>query len=112
MDSYYGIILMKRIPGMPGTSPEPPGISGIPWATSLGTPEDAPGTPEHARPWDPPGDFPETPRGTPLRSPGDAPGDLLEGPLIDALWTPKTVISPQLDSARSSRLLCSKLPIT
>ena len=30
MELYYGIISMKTIPGMPGTSPEPPGIPGIP----------------------------------------------------------------------------------
>ena len=58
MESYYGIIFMKRIPGMHGTSPEPPGIPGIPgdapgplgtplepWETSLNPPGEAPGTP-------------------------------------------------------------------
>ena len=31
-ESYYGLIFTKRIQGMPGTSPEPPEIPGIPWA--------------------------------------------------------------------------------
>ena len=66
---YYGIIFMKRIPGMPRTSLELPGAPGIPWAR--------PWEPR-GRPWDPrarlgpPGDVPETP-GTPLGPPRDAP---------------------------------------
>ena len=48
MELYYGITFMKRIPGMPGTSPEPPGIPGVPWAC----------------PWNP-GDVPWPPRGRP-----------------------------------------------
>ena len=32
MELYYGIIFMKRIPGMPRTSREPPGMPGILWA--------------------------------------------------------------------------------
>ena len=74
MELYSGIIFMKRIHGMPGTSPEPPGFPGH----APGTHEDAPGPPGHApgtpgdawdpraRPWDP--------RGTSLRPPKDAPG--------------------------------------
>ena len=47
MELYYGIILMKRIPRMPRTSLEPPGIPGIPWARPWdprGPPWDTPGT--------------------------------------------------------------------
>ena len=59
MELYYGIILMKKIPGMPGTSPElpgipgespePPGPSGIPRArpaTQWGRPLDPLGHPQ------------------------------------------------------------------
>ena len=35
----------------------------------------------------------------------------LQGPLMDPLWITKRIISRQIDSARSSRLLCSKLPM-
>ena len=59
MELYYGIIFMNRIPGMPGTSLETPGIPGIPWARPLGPP----GTP-----LGPPGDAPRIPRG-PLGTP-------------------------------------------
>ena len=53
MEIYYGIIFMKKILGMPGTSPETPGILGIPWARPWdprGRTWDA-----RARPWDPRG---------------------------------------------------------
>ena len=85
----YQIIFMKRIPARPRTSPETPGIPGIPWARPLGHP----GTPlgPRARAWDP------------RDAPGD-PWDLQEPP-----WTTKTAISQQIYSARSSRLLCSNL---
>ena len=39
------MILMKRIPGIRGESPESAGSSGDPPATPLGPPGDAPGTP-------------------------------------------------------------------
>ena len=67
MESYYGIIFMKQILGMPGTSPEPPGILEIPWARpwdpqgrtwdALARPWDPQGRPWNAgaRPWDPRG---------------------------------------------------------
>ena len=63
---------MKKIPGMPGTSPEPPWIPGIPWARVWD-----PGTPlgPLGAPLGPPGDVPETPR--------DAPGTP-----CDPLWAP------------------------
>ena len=66
---------MKRILGMPGTSPKPPGIPEVPWARPWdprGRPWDA-----LARPCDPPG--------TSLRFLGDAPGTPadLQGPLMD-----------------------------
>ena len=78
---------MKRIPGMPGTSPEPLGIPGIRWAR--GTPGHAIGTP-----------------GTPLGPPGDAPRSRW-GPQ----QTSKTAlcIARRMYSARSSRLLCSNM---
>ena len=110
-ESYYGIILRNDVtilrnhlcekdPGMPRTSLETPGISrGFP-GHAPGTPRDAPGTPGHT-----PG-TPGTPLGPPRDAPG-TPGDLL-GPLMDHT---KTVISRQIDSARSSRLLHSKLLI-
>ena len=74
---YYGIIFMKRIPEMPGTFTEPPGIPWIPWARPwdpLGRFWDP-----QACPWDPPGTPlgpPETrlgPPGTPVGAPRDAP---------------------------------------
>ena len=47
MDLYSGVILVKRIPGIPRASPEPPGTSDDPGAcplapqgTPLGPPED------------------------------------------------------------------------
>ena len=70
---------MKRTPGMPRTSLEPPGIPGIPWACPWG-PRGRPWDLQ-ARPWDS--------LGTPLR---DAPGAPqarpgtprnLQGPLMD-----------------------------
>ena len=75
MELHYGIIFTKRITGMPGTSPEPPGMPEIPWARQW-TPRDAPGTPRHApgTPGDARtpghalgtlGDIPETPHGRP-----------------------------------------------
>ena len=125
---------MKRIHGMLGTSPEPPtycittivlwhcimtlyyGIPGIPWARPCdpGTPMGRPGTPL-GRPGTPLGRLgtPLGPPGTSLRPPGDAPGipgDPQE-PLWNPLWITKTLIFQQIDSARSSRLLCSKLPV-
>ena len=66
MKLYYGVTVLKRIPVMPGTTLEPPGIPGILWAR--------PWDPQ-AHPWDPPGTSlrpPEYPRG---------------------LWTTKTAIS-------------------
>ena len=51
---------MKRIPGMPGTSPEPSGIPGIPWARPMGPPG-TPLAPLGPRPWDPPSGPPDTP---------------------------------------------------
>ena len=84
MELDSGIIFVKRIPGMSGTSPDPPGIPGIPCARvwdpedapgtpghASGTPGDAPGTPGHAP--GTPGDVPETPQGRPC----------LQGPLMD-----------------------------
>ena len=61
MELYYGIMFAKRIPGMPGTSPELPGVIGIPWARPWDPPRDAPRTTGRApgtlqgRPWNPPG---------------------------------------------------------
>jgi hypothetical protein len=52
MESYHGIFVMKRIPGIPGESPEPPGTSGDPPGTPLGPPLGRPGTPIWD-PWDP-----------------------------------------------------------
>ena len=90
MELYDRIIFMKRIPGMPRTSLEPPGIPGIPLARSWawepwgrpwepghahGTPIDAHGTPRHAP--GTPRDVPETPQGRPW-DPRD-----LQGPLMD-----------------------------
>ena len=70
---YSGIIFRKKIPGMPGTSPEPLGILGIAWARSW-DPWGRPWDP-WARPWDSlgtslrprarPWDFPGTPRRPP-----------------------------------------------
>ena len=67
MELYYGTIFMKRIAGMPGTSPELPGDPGDPLGTllglrkrlgplgaPLGPPRDVPETPQ-ARPWEPRG---------------------------------------------------------
>ena len=81
MELYYGIIFMKTIPGMPGTSQEPPGIPGIPWARPW-EPGDAPGTPgtplgPQARPWDPAGTSPWG-SGTSLGPPGDPRGPLMD----------------------------------
>ena len=53
MELHYAMIFMKRIPGMPGTSPEPPGILGIPWARPW-DPQGRSWAPQ-ARPWDPRG---------------------------------------------------------
>ena len=108
---YYGIIFVKSILGMPGTSPAgAPGIPGIPWARP-GTPGDA-----HGTPLGPPGTRLE-PQGMflgtslrPLGTPPGTPGDL-QAHLMDLLWTTKTLISRQIDSARSSRFLRSKLPM-
>ena len=92
MELYHGIIFMERIPGMPGTSPEPPGSRGSP-GHGPGTPRDAPGTPGHApgTPGDAPGtpghapgthgDVPETPWGRPW-DPRGPPGTPY-GPLKD-----------------------------
>ena len=90
---------MKRMLGMPETSREPPGIAGIPWARPW-DPEDASGIPGHTA---------GTPRGRPCDSLVTPLGH--RGPLWDRLWTTKTIISRQIDSARSSQLLCSKLPM-
>ena len=85
---------MKRIPGMPGTSPEPPRIAGIPWA----------------RPWDPRGrawdlkarlwDAP----GTSMRAPGHAPGTPQGRPYDHQglLWTTKKVISTNVQRQKLS----------
>ena len=45
MKLCYGIILMKRIPGSPGESAEPPWTAGGPLGTPLGPSGDAPGPP-------------------------------------------------------------------
>ena len=76
MELDYGIIFIKRIPGVPGTSPEPPGILGISEHApgTLGTPLGSQGTPLGS-----PRDVPET-LGTPLGRPRDAPGTP-QGPL-------------------------------
>ena len=90
---YYGIIFVKRIQGMPGTSPEPHWDPGDPLGTPLGpqgtllgrpgTHLGAPGTPLGS---------PGTPLGPPrtsLRRPRDAPGTPRDpygtsyGPLVD-----------------------------
>ena len=60
MEVYYGILFTKTIPGLPGTSPETPGILGIPWAgpwDPRGRPWDPQGRPwqPQARSWDPQG---------------------------------------------------------
>ena len=78
MELYCGLIVMKRIPGMLGTLPEPPGIPGIAWARPW-APRGRPWDPL-ARPWDP--------QGTSLRLCRDAPGTL-RGPL----WPTKKAIS-------------------
>ena len=57
MELYYGVIFMKRILGMPGTSSEPPWDPGGPLGTRLGplgTPLGPQGTPLETleRPWD------------------------------------------------------------
>ena len=44
MELYYGVILMKRIPGIPVESQEPSGTHKGPW-DPLGTPLGPPGTP-------------------------------------------------------------------
>ena len=89
MELYYGITFTKRIHGMPGTSPKPPGIPGIPcarpWDAQRGAQDFRPlpwepwGRPwdPRARPWDPPGTSP--------RPPGNAPGipRNLQRPLMD-----------------------------
>ena len=62
MEPYHRIILMNRIPGIPGESPDAPGTSRI----------------SRARPWDPPG-MPLGPPGTPLGPPGTP---------LGSLWTP------------------------
>ena len=79
MELYYAIILMKRIHGMPGTSPETPGIPGVPWARSWDA-GDAPGTPGQApgAPGDAPGAPGDAP-GTPRHAPG-TPGTSWETP--------------------------------
>ena len=71
MELYYGTLFMKRIPGMPGPSPEIPGIAGIPW-THPWDPRGRPWDPRgrHWEPWARPWD----PLGTSLRPPRDAPG--------------------------------------
>ena len=98
MELYHRIIFMKRIPGMPGTSPQNPGIPGIPRARAW-DPRDAPGTPwtrlgppgtslgPSGRPWDPgarswdPQGRPWDPPGTPLGrlgTPGTPYGALMD----------------------------------
>ena len=73
MESYYGLIFMKRIWGCPGRPHSPLGSQ-----ESLSTPLGTPGTPlgPRARPWDP--------LGTSLTLPRDVPGTTrnLQGPLI------------------------------
>ena len=104
MESYYRIIFMKRVTGMPGTSPEPPGIPGIPCACTWeprGRPRDPRG-----RSCEPQG-TPLGPAGTFLRRPRDALGT--PGASRDPLWTTKNAESQQLYSASSSRFLRSKL---
>ena len=137
MTLYYGIILRNHITELyqgiilqndlhekdPGDAREvlgaPLGSRGSPGHAS-GTPGDAPGTPGHAhgspgtslrllgRPWDPRA-RPLEPPSTSLRPPGDAPGTPETS--RDHLCITKTVIYRQTYSARSSRLLCSTLPI-
>ena len=117
MKLYHGIIFMNRTSGMPGTSPEPPGIPGIPWAhpwdprgrpwdpwaspwDSQRRPWDHPGTPP--RPWDPwgrPGHVPEPPQLGPSNTSNDS------------LWTTKMVIPLQIYTARSCVRSCPSGPI-
>ena len=102
------------VTGAPWDLGDPLGTPLGPLGTSLGphgTPGHAPGTPGHAPGtlWHAPGtprDVPETPPGTPLGPPGTPMGRLWE-----PLWTTKSVISRQIDTARSSRLLCWNLPM-
>ena len=129
MELHYGIICTRKIPGMPGTSPEPPGVLGISWARPW-DPRGRPWDPRArswdpwarpwdpwARPWDPrgrpwdPWARPWEPRGTSLSAPGHAPGKPQGRPYDPqgVLWTTKPVIPQQIYSARRSRMLCSNL---
>ena len=60
MELYYGIMLIKRITGIPGESLEPPETFRDPAATPLGPRVDGPGTPVHAL------RTPQAPMGTPV----------------------------------------------
>ena len=94
---YYEIILQdhlyERIPGMPGTSPEPPGIPRGPWAC----------------PWDPQGRDKtlQGRRWDPLARAWDPWGRPWDPQVL--LSTTKTLVSHPIYSARSSRLLCLNL---
>ena len=87
---------MKRILGIPGEPPEPPGTSGDPAGTPLGPPGDVPGNPGHA--------------------PGTRPGAL--GPLGAARgppWTTKKAILTnsqrhKLAIAASESTCCNACP--
>ena len=99
MGLYYGIIFMKRILGMLGTSPEPPGIPGIPWAR----PWDPRGRPwDHwGRPWDPRACSWDPPV-TSLRPPGDAPG---------TAWDFQRPFMDHKNNHISANIQCQKLSI-
>ena len=123
MESYHGMILCiisanhlyEKDPGAARTSPEPPVIPRIPWAR-VWDPRGRPRDPK-ARSWDRMGTSLRRP-GTPVGPPGTSRGPPRDfsgtpvdpwGPLWDPLWITKTIISRQVDTARSSRLLCSNL---
>ena len=122
MELYYGIMLWNYI--MESSYENDPGdawdVPGAPWA-----PRDPRGTPlgpaplgpqgtllgPPGTPLGPPGDAPGTP-GTSLRRPRDAPETTWDPrDLQRALMDHKTTIFRQIYSARSSRLLCLKLPV-
>ena len=68
MARYYGIVVMKRIPGMPGTSLEPPRDPGDPLGTPLGPPWTSLGP--QGTPLGHPGDVPDSPQASPWEPPG------------------------------------------